>query len=100
MKRRLLLLFSLVLALLLPLTSLAEGLTLRTVSIFAGADAAADTYTRLLKEWEEKTGNRVSDTSTPSNEEWKNRRSGWTLPPETRPTCCSTSSAQRTARRF
>ena len=71
MKRRLLLLFSLVLALLLPLTSLAEGLTLRTVSIFAGADAAADTYTRLLKEWEEKTGNRVSDTSTPSNEEWK-----------------------------
>ena len=41
MKRRLLLLFSLVLALLQPLTSLAEGLTLRTVSIFAGADAAA-----------------------------------------------------------
>ena len=71
MKRRLPLLFSLVLALLLPLTSLAEGLTLRTVSIFAGADAAADTYTRLLKEWEEETGNRVSDTSTPSNEEWK-----------------------------
>lgn len=99
MKRRLLLLFSLVLALLLPLTSLAEGLTLRTVSIFAGADAAADTYTRLLKEWEEKTGNRVSDTSTPSNEEWKPAFC-WTLPPETRPMCCSTSSARRTARRF
>lgn len=71
MKRPALVIFSLVLSLLLPLTALAEGLTLRTVSIFAGADAAADTYTHLLKEWEEKTGNRVSDVSTPSNEEWK-----------------------------
>ena len=71
MKRPALVIFFLVLSLLLPLTALAEGLTLRTVSIFAGADAAADTYTHLLKEWEEKTGNRVSDVSTPSNEEWK-----------------------------
>ena len=91
MKRRLPLLFSLVLALLLPLTSLAEGLTLRTVSIFAGADAAADTYTRLLKEWEEETGNLPTRNGKPAF--------CWTLPPETRPMCCSTSSARRTARR-
>lgn len=49
----------------------ASGLTLKTVSTFAGSDAAADTYTRLLRRWEETTGNRVVDVSAPSDEAWK-----------------------------
>ncbi len=62
---------ALLLALLLPLGARAEGLTLKTVSTFAGTDAAADTYTRLLRRWEEETGNRVADSSAPSDEGWK-----------------------------
>lgn len=54
-----------------PVFADAEGLTLKTVSTFAGTDAAADTYTRLLRRWEEETGNRVTDSSAPSDEGWK-----------------------------
>ncbi len=61
----------LALLLLLPVCARAEGVTLKTVSTFAGTDAAADTYTRLLRRWEEETGNRVTDSSAPSDEGWK-----------------------------
>ena len=57
--------------LLLPCPALSEGLTLKTVSTFAGSDAAADTYTQLLRRWEQETGNRVVDASAPSDEMWK-----------------------------
>lgn len=50
----------------------AEGVTLKTVSTFAGADAAADTYVALLKAWQEETGNTVIDDSATSDEDWKN----------------------------
>lgn len=60
------------LALLLPLCgALSEGITLKTVSTFAGTDAASDTYVELLRLWEEQTGNRVVDSSAPSDEAWK-----------------------------
>lgn len=64
------------LALLLSLalsSACGEGVTLKTVSTFAGADAATDTYAALLKTWQEETGNTVIDNSATSDEEWKNR---------------------------
>lgn len=71
MKKVIALLLSLVLALALGLPVLAEGLTLKTVSTFAGTDAAAEVYIRLLKEWEEKSGNKVEDASTTGDETFK-----------------------------
>lgn len=62
----------LTLALLTTVAS-AEGVTLRTVSCFAGKDAAAITYTEMLREYEERTGNVVEDTSATSDESWKTR---------------------------
>lgn len=49
----------------------AEGVSLRTVSSFAGEDAAAVAYTELLKAYEDRTGNRVEDSSAVSDESWK-----------------------------
>ena len=68
MKRLLIILLSL----LLPAAS-AEGVTLRTVSCFAGEDAAAGAYVELLHAYEEQTGNRVEDDSATSDEGWKTR---------------------------
>lgn len=66
-------LFSLALILCMACTaaSLAEGITLKTSSIFAGTDTAADTYAELLNEWQDQTGNTVLDTSATSDEAWK-----------------------------
>ena len=52
---------------------LAEGVTLRTVSCFAGEDAAAMAYAELLRDYEENTGNAVEDASATSDESWKSR---------------------------
>lgn len=49
----------------------AEGITLRTVSCFAGLDASSGTYTRLLAQWEVQTGHTVLDESSSSDEAWK-----------------------------
>lgn len=49
----------------------ADGVTLKTVSTFAGTDAASGIYTDLLKNWEEQTGNTVIDESATSSETWK-----------------------------
>ena len=49
----------------------AEGVTLRTVSSFAGADTAADAYVDILKAYEAESGNVVLDTSAVSDEAWK-----------------------------
>ena len=49
----------------------AEGVTLRTVSSFAGTDAAALAYVELLREYEARTGNTVEDSSGTSDESWK-----------------------------
>ena len=49
----------------------AEGVSLRTVSCFAGADAAAIAYAELLRAYEEQTGNVVEDDSATSDENWK-----------------------------
>ena len=51
--------------------SLAEGVTLKTVSTFAGTDAAAADYVALLEAWEKETGNHVEDASATSDEAWK-----------------------------
>ncbi|NLV58945.1 MAG: carbohydrate ABC transporter substrate-binding protein [Clostridiales bacterium] len=53
------------------LPSVSQGVTLKTTSIFTGADAAADTYLGLLKNWQERTGNIVLDVSSTSDEAWK-----------------------------
>jgi len=53
------------------LAASAEGVTLHTVSCFAGLDASSATYTRLLSQWEQQTGNTVEDASAPSDEAWK-----------------------------
>ena len=51
--------------------STAEGVTIRTVSTFAGTDAAAGAYVELLRAWETETGNKVEDASATSDEAWK-----------------------------
>lgn len=68
MRRWLLFLMTLVL---LPVTALAEALTLYTVSSFAGADASAVAYVERLKAFEEETGVVISDNSASSDETWK-----------------------------
>ena len=49
----------------------AEGVTLRTVSSFAGADPAAEAYVDILNGYEADTGNTVIDSSAASDEDWK-----------------------------
>ncbi len=49
----------------------AEGITLRTVSCFAGDDSAAGVYVEILNRYELETGNTVRDTSSTSDEAWK-----------------------------
>lgn len=66
--RRLLILL---LTAILPLSAMAEGLTLYTVSSFAGADASAAAYVELLKAFEEATGHVIIDNSASSDETWK-----------------------------
>ncbi len=65
----------LILALCLALCAggMAEGVTLRTVSCFAGEDIAAITYVELLRAYEEQTGNVVEDKSATSDENWKSQ---------------------------
>ncbi len=56
----------------LPLGSaLGGGVTLRTVSSFAGADTAAEAYVDILKAYEARSGNVVLDASAVSDETWK-----------------------------
>ena len=49
----------------------AEGVTLRTVSCFAGADTAAEAYVDILNQYEIESGNTVIDHSSASDEAWK-----------------------------
>ena len=49
----------------------AEGITLHTVSCFAGDDSAAGVYVEILNRYESETGNTVRDTSSTSSEAWK-----------------------------
>ena len=66
--------FALMLAAMMLLTSafaLADGVTLKTVSSFAGTDAAAGAYVEILKAYEEATGNKIEDSSATSDEAWK-----------------------------
>ncbi len=49
----------------------AEGITLRTVSCFAGDDSAAGVYVEILNRYESESGNTVRDTSSTSDEAWK-----------------------------
>ena len=48
-----------------------EGVTLRTVSCFAGADTAAEAYVDILNLYESESGNTVIDHSSASDEAWK-----------------------------
>ena len=47
------------------------GVTLRTVSCFAGPDGAAEEYVDILQRYESETGNTVQDSSSTSDEAWK-----------------------------
>lgn len=67
MRRLLALLFLLA----LPAGVMAEGITLRTASCFAGTDASAEAYVELLKAFEEQTGCIIEDASAVSDEGWK-----------------------------
>jgi len=64
---------ALALALALCAAAGAEGITLRTVSCFAGEDAASVSYVELLRDYEQRTGNVVEDDSATSDESWKAR---------------------------
>ena len=53
-------------------TGTAEGgITLRTISCFAGLDGSADEYVAILKHYESMTGNTVIDSSSTTDEAWK-----------------------------
>lgn len=71
MKKLLAALLALTLCLTMASAALAEGVTLKTVSTFAGTDAAAGAYVELLQAWEKETGNKVEDASATSDEAWK-----------------------------
>ena len=47
------------------------GVTLRTVSCFAGLDGSAGEYVEILQRYESRTGNTVLDSSSTSDEAWK-----------------------------
>ncbi len=70
MKRVLALVLALALAAIAPV-AFADSVTLKTVSTFAGTDAAAADYVSLLEAWEKETGNHVEDASATSDEAWK-----------------------------
>ena len=60
------------LLMLLPAAGMAEGgVTLRTVSCFAGLDGSASEYVEILQRYESRTGNTVIDSSSTSDEAWK-----------------------------
>ena len=53
-------------------TGTAEGgVTLRTISCFAGLDGSAGEYVAILQQYESRTGNTVLDSSATSDEAWK-----------------------------
>ena len=53
-------------------TGAAEGgVTLRTISCFAGLDGSASEYVEILQQYESRTGNTVVDSSSTSDEAWK-----------------------------
>ena len=52
-------------------SALADGVTLRTASSFAGGDAAGEAYVDLLKSYEAETGNIIVDHSAERDEAWK-----------------------------
>ena len=53
-------------------TGTAEGgVTLRTISCFAGQDGSADEYVAILQHYESMTGNTVIDSSSVTDEAWK-----------------------------
>ena len=58
-------------AVLLPALAAGEGVTLHTVSSFAGADTAAEAYVDILKAYEAESGCVVRDVSAASDEAWK-----------------------------
>ena len=59
------------LQLILPAAGRADGVTLRTVSCFAGTDSAAEAYVEILNRYESESGNTVTDNSSTSDEAWK-----------------------------
>lgn len=71
MKKLLSCLLCLALCLGLCTAALAEGVTLKTASTFAGTDPAAETYLEIIRAWEEETGNKVEDASATADEAWK-----------------------------
>ena len=66
-------LFILTFAILAALGASAEGVALKTVSCFAGEDAAAIAYADLLRDYEQQTGCVIEDASATSDEGWKAR---------------------------
>ncbi len=50
-----------------------EGVTLKVTTTYAGEDTNAQNYVDAYKEWEEKTGNTIKDSSATSDEAFKSR---------------------------
>ena len=62
---------ALLLAVLAGTGSAEGGITLRTISCFAGQDGSADEYVAILQRYESMTGNTVIDNSSITDEAWK-----------------------------
>ncbi|NLG24344.1 MAG: extracellular solute-binding protein [Clostridiales bacterium] len=71
MKKLLSILLALSLCLAMGSVAMADGVTLKTVSTFAGTDPATPQYVAILAEYEQATGNKVEDASATSDEAWK-----------------------------
>ena len=69
--KRLLIAFLCFLLISIEFHALADGVSIKTVSTFAGTDAASSDYVTILREWEEKTGNKVEDNTATADEAWK-----------------------------
>lgn len=50
-----------------------NGVTIKVVTSYGEGDGNYTNYINAVKEWEEKTGNKVDDDSTTSDENWKSK---------------------------
>lgn len=57
----------------LPLAASADGVTLNVTTTFAGTESNVENYQNIVKQWEESTGNTVSDSSATADETMKAR---------------------------
>ena len=72
----------------------AGKVTLKVVTQFGGEDPATPVFEQQIKDWEKKTGNKITNDSTKADNVWKAKVVADLTPAPSR-TCCSSSMARR-----